>query len=571
MKRSLFLLTLLLLPLAARAAPVCEQPALVCDGATNDTAALQAALDVGGHVILPAGTCIVTQLEIGSNTWLQGQGAGSTTLKRLSTATNLRGVIKNKNISGTPTDTNIRITDLSLDWPNVIPDNGMFNNGVYIERAADVHVERLRGTQHATVGGESGYNSKGIQLRAVNRGWIIDNELTDIADNAFNCGYSETWADYTGTCIVRGNRYTQTTARIHSAFIVEATDAVVTENFATFPDPRHCCTDAGGTSCKIPNQVCTTDASCTASTPYVICVESTQSGVEAGASDPRQTFATNTIINGILGLGQAHGVVIANNTLSGRGAGISLQDGFGPLHDVTVIGNDAPFVNLRAYPHCCTSAAGTSCRTPRFDCAADADCAGVAPYQTCAQEFDRVQIVGNRLHGNSGAYGYGLLYNTRAGSSLVARDNEIHDNQKAGVWILDSTAILEGNHIFANGTGGCTEPRDCAGVYIQSPRGGRFFNNCIERNETAMWLESPPSVPIDVVDDGRIVDNTFQPVRHNGSGAAPIRLFRGVGLGSPEAVQFGSVGSTWTRTDVGAGGNLYIKQTGAGNTGWILK
>jgi hypothetical protein len=43
------------------------------------------------------------------------------------------------------------------------------------------------------------------------------------------------------------------------------------------------------------------------------------------------------------------------------------------------------------------------------------------------------------------------------------------------------------------------------------------------------------------------------------------------GTGSPEGVVTASVGSLYSRTDGGAGTTLYVKETGAGNTGWVAK
>ena len=43
------------------------------------------------------------------------------------------------------------------------------------------------------------------------------------------------------------------------------------------------------------------------------------------------------------------------------------------------------------------------------------------------------------------------------------------------------------------------------------------------------------------------------------------------GTGSPEGVVTAPVGSLYTRTDGGAGTTLYVKESGAGNTGWIAK
>jgi len=43
------------------------------------------------------------------------------------------------------------------------------------------------------------------------------------------------------------------------------------------------------------------------------------------------------------------------------------------------------------------------------------------------------------------------------------------------------------------------------------------------------------------------------------------------GTGSPESVKTAPVGSLYTRTDGGASTTLYVKESGAGNTGWIAK
>lgn len=43
------------------------------------------------------------------------------------------------------------------------------------------------------------------------------------------------------------------------------------------------------------------------------------------------------------------------------------------------------------------------------------------------------------------------------------------------------------------------------------------------------------------------------------------------GAGSPEGVLSRPVGSLYLRTDGGAGTTLYVKETGAGTTGWIGK
>ena len=43
------------------------------------------------------------------------------------------------------------------------------------------------------------------------------------------------------------------------------------------------------------------------------------------------------------------------------------------------------------------------------------------------------------------------------------------------------------------------------------------------------------------------------------------------GAGTPEGSQTAPIGSMYLRSDGGAGTTLYIKESGAGNTGWIAK
>lgn len=56
------------------------------------------------------------------------------------------------------------------------------------------------------------------------------------------------------------------------------------------------------------------------------------------------------------------------------------------------------------------------------------------------------------------------------------------------------------------------------------------------------------------------------------SGFAPQQdLYRRFGSGSPESVVTAPVGAVYHRTDGGAGTSFYVKESGAGNTGWVAK
>lgn len=48
-------------------------------------------------------------------------------------------------------------------------------------------------------------------------------------------------------------------------------------------------------------------------------------------------------------------------------------------------------------------------------------------------------------------------------------------------------------------------------------------------------------------------------------------VIRGAGTGTPEGNITADVGSTWQRSDGGAGTSFYVKESGTGNTGWVAK
>lgn len=68
--------------------------------------------------------------------------------------------------------------------------------------------------------------------------------------------------------------------------------------------------------------------------------------------------------------------------------------------------------------------------------------------------------------------------------------------------------------------------------------------------------------------NARITRVISSEVRLNGSAVGP---FVSSGAGSPEGVLSAPVGSIYTRTDGGVSTTLYVKQSGAGNTGWAAK
>jgi hypothetical protein len=84
------------------------------------------------------------------------------------------------------------------------------------------------------------------------------------------------------------------------------------------------------------------------------------------------------------------------------------------------------------------------------------------------------------------------------------------------------------------------------------------------------WLWSWTGLSFSGKRSGDSVDRVaLDPV--NGRVYVPGSVFWTSGSGSPEGVVTAPVGSLYSRTDGGAGTSFYVKESGAGNTGWIAK
>jgi hypothetical protein len=98
-------------------------------------------------------------------------------------------------------------------------------------------------------------------------------------------------------------------------------------------------------------------------------------------------------------------------------------------------------------------------------------------------------------------------------------------------------------------------------------------------NTETMFLEryfGDGSMRCEAIDrtDGTTIVGRFGIIASNGAfiygnGTSLAQKF--VGAGTPEASITAPVGSTYSRTDGGAGTSFYVKESGAGNTGWVGK
>lgn len=113
---------------------------------------------------------------------------------------------------------------------------------------------------------------------------------------------------------------------------------------------------------------------------------------------------------------------------------------------------------------------------------------------------------------------------------------------------LESWDSLVRDNFTALTTGGALPVKEYAS-FAALPAAGNF-DRCI----AALTDEK-----ILVISDGA----AWQRVPALGSGVKML-----TGTGSPETVITAPVGSIWLRTNGGAGTTMYIKESGAGNTGW---
>jgi hypothetical protein len=106
--------------------------------------------------------------------------------------------------------------------------------------------------------------------------------------------------------------------------------------------------------------------------------------------------------------------------------------------------------------------------------------------------------------------------------------------------------------------------------------------------ETTTGWTRLPWFPLELLDavagtdaflEARVAGDTFVRYRMSangnellgGDGTALPAVRRVVGAGSPEGVVTAGVGSTYQRSDGGAGTCFYVKESGSGNTGWVAK
>lgn len=132
-------------------------------------------------------------------------------------------------------------------------------------------------------------------------------------------------------------------------------------------------------------------------------------------------------------------------------------------------------------------------------------------------------------------------------SGVINPSNTVNEN--SGKWILATT----GNFTTVSGA--------LVGFSSSATNAFAGYDTAWSRGNAGQMLAGTGAAESAA---GEVVASKFRTVSKSGP-------FWSSGTGTPEAAVTAPVGSLFTRTDGGAGTTLYVKESGAGNTGWVAK
>jgi len=195
------------------------------DGITDDTAAIQRAIDAvgdAGTVFFPPGTYRLTQVRIGNRIALVGAAAGAVTLRNTEpTGRNFSGMVTS--IPSTDGVTDVEIRNLTFERT---VETEAFDEHVYLENCRRAVIERSRFVGRITGGHHA---QKAVHLRGCRYARILDNVFEDIADNALALNWLDV-ATVSGHHVVSGNVFVRTSTDPGSQIVVTQSDVTVVGN-----------------------------------------------------------------------------------------------------------------------------------------------------------------------------------------------------------------------------------------------------------------------------------------------------------------------------------------------------
>ena len=144
-----------------------------------------------------------------------------------------------------------------------------------------------------------------------------------------------------------------------------------------------------------------------------------------------------------------------------------------------------------------------------------------------------------------------------------------YETYQAGVYAQDSVGVIIDN-IKTYDTKGSGDTSSNRGVVSFYQVQGITVTNVVGSSYKTYWVAQSATAETyastGIVKDNYRTDNITQldftlfPIFYEGSGA-----------GTPESVVTAGIGSVWHRNNGGSNTCLYVKESGASNTGWVAK
>jgi len=590
------------------------------DGVTDDSAAIQSALDLQGHIYIPAGTYLInTSLRIKDNTWLFGDGTEATILKEGGAGTTL----------GTMS-TSILVNQAHFD------DNAAGNDSMHVENIA-FHGQRSTpiadGAVTATNKGVGGvyfeYASRSrIRDCYFKDGWsgfVIEGTRTgfssQLQNSIFDCTVynSRSWSVNGNTGVPRGilisSAYTymrgcsvNTSA---TCFYIGGFQVVVDACNAftwTYDNGFYClapeltmsnCRAHGNnfgsgitlayndgaqiSNCYVKDcsnmgfrihapQRNTNINNCTAiNCGYGFRAENTISftrgGTNVTAADEvinvAPTGTSNVTVRMVtvdLGTAISGTLFTADGWINMSGASVAGFNGSFPIYSVS--GNTIKYISEDA-------TAGNAGGTPVVKyCTHDLNMSNIV---SDTSDLDGIQmyeagnvVINNATVRTAKRNGVGVE-DSRA---ITVCNSMFYETYQAAVWSTNSRNVCIDN-VKTYDSKGSTDTASSKGAIAFYQVQGITVTNVVGTSYKAWWIaqtagETIPSTGI-IKDNYRTdnlaqVDQSFYPVHYEGSGA-----------GTPEGAVVAGVGAAWYRNNGGSSTTLYIKESGTSDTGWVAK
>ena len=457
------------------------------DGITDDTAAIQNAINSERNVYLPSTSAyykITSPLTLSSNSSLTGDGIRS----------QIRQVTSNANVINGIGVNDILIAGLDIYGPGDAFADAT-GNGIYLAGSSRVHIE---GNKFENIG------NTGIHLKDTTYSQIIENEMVsfihyrqDSADIALK--YSSSYN------IVRGNKCTSGTG---VGILVQAialgdtaNNNIVENNLVTAHDRYGIILYArnGATAADvIGNKVIGNTVK------NISDVTGTYFGAGIYAQGVRQTIIANNHVEntnngttvellapGGIGVTGSSDVIVTGNTVkNAKWYGITVRDPFGIGGHYTVSDNTVSGSGKSGIYSILAKKVKINGNT-----VSGGNSHGICLYSTSGSSD--AQILGNTLISNAQTGINSIGYNHTSIKDNIARYNGIH-----GIAIQSSTEVeIEGNHVYGNGVRGIDINTGNSFVIVKGNI-AEFNNYGIVRNP-----ESNPVTFIDNISSGNATFN----------------------------------------------------------------